>query len=140
MYKCVGLLLTHGVKPMHQLTYTHANTGETTTEVGRAFRDEDNSLIFETEHESRPNFRIEADEVILLSAGTDVEVTNHGTNPSISGYCVIHDLDYDSINGYDYCPQCRVQRDREAALAERMSRRPPRSVDDPAPYGSYDAW
>lgn len=125
---------------MHQLEFTNTSTGLTHTDEGRASRDDENRLVFETEHENRPNYRISGDSVTLLSANTDAEVEDFGSRPQISGYCIMHDLDYDRLSGYDHCPQCRMERDREAAIAERMARRPPRSVDDPAPVGSYDAF
>lgn len=40
----------------------------------------------------------------------------------------------------DGCPYCKMERDREAEMVERATRRAPRSVDDPAPIGSYRAW
>lgn len=51
-------------------------------------------------------------------------------------HCETHDVDIDSIP-YDHCPYCRMERDRQAELAERATRHAPRMVDDPASIDAY---
>lgn len=52
-------------------------------------------------------------------------------------YCESHDIDIDQLSGYDRCPYCRMEQDREAQLVERATRHAPKSYDDPASIESY---
>lgn len=58
----------------------------------------------------------------------------------IDGYCAEHEIDVERLTGYDTCPRCRQERDRQAQLMERQTRHAPRMVDDPAPTSSYNAF
>lgn len=102
---------------------------------GRVVRDDENRLVLETEHENRPNFRVEGDRVVLLSANKDIEIDAFGRNPRFSGYCTEHGVDVDRVAGHDRCPKCRMHDDmlmrEQEMLARRADQRMHTSVDAP---------
>jgi len=67
---------------------------------------------------------------------TDEESESDDT-PDDESYCERHDIDIDDLVGYDHCPYCRMESDRQHELAERAQRHAPRSVDDPASIDAY---
>lgn len=59
---------------------------------------------------------------------------------AVDDYCARHGIDYRALAGYDHCPRCRQERNRQAQMMERQTRHAPRMVDDPAPTSSYNAF
>lgn len=58
-------------------------------------------------------------------------------SPDDTNRCEKHDVDVESLPNRDHCPYCRMEEDRHARLRERMSRKQPHMVDDPASIDAY---
>lgn len=119
---------------MAEMTFESTARGDTRTVEGEISTDENGNLILSEPEEYRPNWRIEGDDVALLSANTGHEIEGFGRNPRFSGYCIQHNVHTERLSGHDSCPKCRMIRDVEAREMERMARR-----SDPDMHPSVDA-
>lgn len=123
---------------MVELTFTTEALDERRTVEGKLRTDDEGRVVVEEPEESRPNWRVENNRTVtLISEKSGNEIREFGLGASMDGYCLKHGVHYERLPDRDHCPRCRMERERERAMAEQQMRTT--WVDDPVdPHGYRD--